>query len=310
VQHPDADDLALIALGESLGRAVDAHVADCPHCSAEVESLRMTIGLAELSNYGEDAPQPGEHVWLAIAAELGFADAERSSDDAGRSAGSGERRSGTVVTAVDESPAARPPTEKSNGLNNNNSAAPPLRSVPGTGSGSQARPGSGSGSTPPPGPTPIAGSGPAPRRWSRWVAPLAAAAVGIAVGAAAVIVAQNRSDEVTIEATAPLTPVPGGPIALDPAEQLGTAELVAAPTGQQVKVDAPALPPSGNDYEVWLFGDDGRMVSLGTLNDGTGTFTVPQGISTREYRVVDVSDEPPDGNPAHSGISLIRGAFT
>jgi hypothetical protein len=52
------------------------------------------------------------------------------------------------------------------------------------------------------------------------------------------------------------------------------------------------------------------MVSLGTLDNGNGTFTVPQGINTREYRVVDVSDEPPDGNPAHSGISLIRGAFS
>ena len=71
------------------------------------------------------------------------------------------------------------------------------------------------------------------------------------------------------------------------------------------------LPPTSNSsYEVWLFGDDGKMVSLGTLDNGNGTFTVPQGINTREYRVVDVSDEPPDGNPAHSGISLIRGAFT
>jgi hypothetical protein len=25
---------------------------------------------------------------------------------------------------------------------------------------------------------------------------------------------------------------------------------------------------------------------------------------------VDVSDEAPDGNPAHSGISLVRGAFS
>jgi hypothetical protein len=61
---------------------------------------------------------------------------------------------------------------------------------------------------------------------------------------------------------------------------------------------------------VWLFGDNGKMVSLGTLDDGNGTFTVPADISTREYRTVDVSDEPPDGNPAHSGISLIRGAFS
>ena len=59
-----------------------------------------------------------------------------------------------------------------------------------------------------------------------------------------------------------------------------------------------------------MFGNDGKMVSLGTLNDGSGTFTVPQGISTQEYRVVDVSDEPPDGVPTHSGVSMIRGQFS
>ena len=79
MQHPDPDDLALLALGESLGSAVDAHVADCQACSAEIETLRTTVGLAELSNFGEDAPPPGEHVWQAIAAELGFAETGRSS---------------------------------------------------------------------------------------------------------------------------------------------------------------------------------------------------------------------------------------
>jgi hypothetical protein len=61
---------------------------------------------------------------------------------------------------------------------------------------------------------------------------------------------------------------------------------------------------------VWSFGNDGRMVSLGTLAAGTGSFTVPDDIDTWDYRTVDISDEPPDGNPAHSGISLIRGTFT
>jgi hypothetical protein len=167
----------------------------------------------------------------------------------------------------------------------------------------------GTGTSPEP-PAPPAAAGPArPRRWSRWVAPLAAAVVGIAIGAAAVIITQDRTNDVTVEATAPLTPVPGGPLPPDDG-QLGKAELVVAPNGQQVTVNAPDLPASANDYEVWLFGNDGRMVSLGTLNNGTGTFSVPQGINTREYRVVDVSDEPPDGNPAHSGISLVRGAFS
>lgn len=147
------------------------------------------------------------------------------------------------------------------------------------------------------------------RRWNRWVAPIAAAAVGIALGAGAVVLVQNRANSVTVDATAPLTPVQGGP--LPPSDgQVGTAELVTARSGQEVRVDASGLPASASTaYEVWLFGDDGRMVSLGTLADGSGSFTVPAGIDTTQYRTVDVSDEPPDGNPAHSGISLIRGTF-
>jgi len=324
VQHPDPDDLALIALGESLGEAVDTHVADCPQCFAEVESLRLTVGLADLSNFGEDAARPGEHVWQAIAAELGFG-AERAG--AGVATVYGESDDSVTVTSAqpatglpreprttsDQGPSTSGSTANGGSGSNGGSASsgpsdatvrtaavstagtvppPALRAVPGTG-------------------TPTAPGSPADslaKRRRRWVTPVAAAVIGIAVGAGAVVIAQNRTDEVTVEATAPLTPVPGGPLSGD--QQLGEAEIVAAGNGQQVRVQAADLPATTNDYEVWLFGNDGKMVSLGTLNDGSGTFTVPQGISTQEYRVVDVSDEPPDGVPTHSGVSLVRGQFS
>lgn len=252
--HPDADDLALVALGERLDDATQAHVAGCAACTAQVESFRGTIDLAGLSDYGRDAPAPGEHVWAAISADLGFP------------------RGPVVVDppAPDPVVLAEPPA----------TPAPP--GLPTT----------------------------AARRWTRWVAPIAAAVVGLALGAGAVILVQARGNSVTVDATAPLTPVQGGP--LPPSDgQLGTAELVTARSGQQVRVDAAGLPAAGSTaYEVWLFGDDGRMVSLGTLADGSGSFTVPAGIDTAQYRTVDISDEPPDGNPAHSGISLVRGSFT
>ena len=299
MQHPDADDLALISLGEDLGEAVADHVDHCASCQSEIEAFSMTVGLAELANYGEDAPRPGEHVWLAIAHELGFTGSTSTltmvgSDDAATA----------PPAAVDfsDSPGVQT-SQVSSGTNGNgsdghahNGGGPVLRSVPGVGD-----------NLPPGGSAPPAA---APRRWSRWVAPLAAVVVGVAIGAGAVVIAQNRSDTATIEAVAPLKPVDTGPLAGEAGVQFGEAELVAIPTGTQVRVNAPDLPPTGNAYEVWLFGDEGRMVSLGTLSDGTGTFTVPQGINPQEYRVVDVSDEAPDGNPAHSGISLVRGAFS
>ncbi len=329
--HPDADDLALLALGESLGSAVDAHVAGCAECTSEIESFRETIGLADLSNFGEDAPRPGEHVWAAIAAELGFSGSQLSAGsvatafgdpganpgppvdtETGELTAAPDRPAGTNGTAPPQlgpdtvSPDTVSPTTVSTDSAQPDSAhaidSPADHSADsGAGPGDRDRPST---------VTPLTPRSAQPRRWSRWAAPLAAAVVGIAVGAGAVIVAQNRSNEVTIEAVAPLTPVVGGPLAVNPEEQLGKAELVAAPTGQEVVVTAADLPPSTNSYEVWLFGDEGRMVSLGTLSDGSGSFPVPEGYNTREYRVVDVSDEPPDGNPAHSGISLIRGAFS
>ncbi len=304
MQHPDVDDLALLALGESVGPSVDEHVAGCEHCATEVEAFRTTVGLAALSNFGENAPRPGENIWRAIADELGL-----------------EPVAGAVATVVQDPVRADSvaPTGPTVPFRTDDPGAPPevgsahkngkngtgLTSVPGTGTDLPPTDGLAGSSR--------AGrsSGGAPGRWSRWAAPLAAAVVGIALGAGAVVISQNRGSDVTVEAVAALKAVPDGPMAADQQRQLGQAELVADPNGTQVKVSAPDLPPTTNHaYEVWLFGNEGRMVSLGTLSNGDGTFTVPNGISTKEYRTVDVSDEPPNGNPAHSGVSLVRGSFS
>ena len=293
VQHPDPDDLTLLAMGEPIDLAIDAHLAECEQCRAEVESMRRTVELAELSNYGEGTRQPGEHVWNAIADELGFAGG-RATNGASHApqVGAGtpwpvpsephqipDQRLAQAPATLDDAAPGPPPT---------------LRAVPGTG-------------TPEPGRSRAADRA---RRWPRWAAPVAALLIGAALGAGVLVVAQNRSESVTVEATAPLTPVPDGPVA-DRTGQLGQAELVATNQGQQVRVsttDLPAMP--GTSYEVWLFGDDGKMISLGSLDQGKGEFTVPGDISTQEYRTVDISDEPPDGIPTHSGISMVRGSFS
>jgi hypothetical protein len=284
VQHPDPDDLTLLAMGEPIDLAIDAHLTECEQCRAEVESMRRTVELAELSNYGEGTRQPGEHVWNAIATELGFAAAPATNGSShGPQPGAGSpwpvaSDPDQTIAALDgQAVPTNPPT---------------LRAVPGTGS---------------PTPRPAADRA---RRWPRWAAPVAALLIGAALGAGVLVVAQNRSDSVTVEATAPLTSVPTGPLAGKDG-QLGQAELVATTQGQQVRVsaaDLPAMP--GTFYEVWLFGNDGKMISLGSLDQGKGDFTVPSDISTQEYRTVDISDEPPDGNPTHSGISMVRGSFS
>lgn len=92
----------------------------------------------------------------------------------------------------------------------------------------------------------------------------------------------------------------------------GSADLIRASTGTQLKVDATGLGTTTSGYyEVWLINADGkRMVSLGVLNPRTGgTFQVPADLTAQGYRIVDVSLEPEDGNPVHSRDSVIRGTL-
>ena len=76
MQHVDPDQLALLALGETLGEPADATVADhlgrCRACRAEVDALRHTATLAREGVQHRDAPAPPPVVWDRIAAETGI----------------------------------------------------------------------------------------------------------------------------------------------------------------------------------------------------------------------------------------------
>ena len=60
---------------------------------------------------------------------------------------------------------------------------------------------------------------------------------------------------------------------------------------------------------MWLINVDGkRMVAVGLLASGDeGEFEVPLRLIDEGYRIVDISIEPDDGDPTHSGVSLARG---
>jgi hypothetical protein len=45
------------------------------------------------------------------------------------------------------------------------------------------------------------------------------------------------------------------------------------------------------------------------LHGTSGRFPVPAGVDVHRFRFVDVSDEPRDGDTAHSGDSIVRGAL-
>jgi hypothetical protein len=101
-------------------------------------------------------------------------------------------------------------------------------------------------------------------------------------------------------------------VALDPLPDenaSGTAEVVVRTDGSralEVKLDAPSL--ADGYYEVWLIEPSiTDMVPLGIARSGTQTFELPADLDLRRFPLVDVSKEPLDGNPLHSGVSVARG---
>lgn len=145
------------------------------------------------------------------------------------------------------------------------------------------------------------------RRPATWL--LAAAGVGgIVVGgvATAVVLSGNEAaSSGTLEAATVLDPLADW-------DATGEATLSVTSTGEQVltvTIDAPAT-PTGDFQEVWLIDRDVvGMVSLGTLEGTSGRFVIPAGVDVSAFPVVDVSLEPVDGVPTHSGNSIVRGTL-
>lgn len=62
--------------------------------------------------------------------------------------------------------------------------------------------------------------------------------------------------------------------------------------------------------EVWLLTENVEgLISLGLLTGSTGDFVIPASVDLALYSVVDISAEPLDGDPTHSGDSIVRGAL-
>ena len=141
-----------------------------------------------------------------------------------------------------------------------------------------------------------------PRQW-RWVA--AAAAAGVLVGATGMWWRTTQEEPASLVATATLEPLPGW-------DANGSAAVETAPDGTRVLVVDLNEHDGGDDgfREVWLLKPDvSGLVSVGTLEGSSGRFDLPAGLDLTQFSVVDVSEEQFDGDPAHSGDSIVRGAL-
>jgi hypothetical protein len=141
----------------------------------------------------------------------------------------------------------------------------------------------------------------------RWVAALSGAAVvAIAVVVSAVLVLRPTAQ---VEAQATLAGLPAW------STSSGTATMERHADGTtvlEVALDSPAVRSSGSDYrEVWLMSSDlTKSISVGLLDGDSGTFVMPPNIAAADYPVVDISQQPLNGDPAHSGDSIVRGTLS
>lgn len=133
-----------------------------------------------------------------------------------------------------------------------------------------------------------------------------AASVVLVAGVSLGVWAINQGSGLTEVAEATLDPFPDHP------DAVGAAVVEERPDGTfavRVKVDADAAPDTFR--EVWLItADASALVSLGVMDGEEQTFAVPADVDLRDYVLVDVSQEPVDGDPTHSGDSIVRGELT
>lgn len=143
---------------------------------------------------------------------------------------------------------------------------------------------------------------PTRRRVRRRTAIIGGAAAGLAAVGVLVAVLVGVSRPVVLE-RARLSALPGWSGAQ------GTATIERESDGTQVLHLVLTTPSTGSDYrELWLLDpDDSALVSLGVVDEEDASYPLPADVDLQQYRVIDVSREPTDGDPAHSTDSIVRG---
>lgn len=139
----------------------------------------------------------------------------------------------------------------------------------------------------------------AEHRRRRWSLPLSLAAATVLVGVVATVLITRNGDGDEVVAEVRLDRLAGN--------GSGTAQMVDHDGHMELHLQTSDLDAGDGYLEVWLIDPTvSKLVSLGPLRDD-GVYDVPVGVDPLAFPIVDVSAEPVDGNPAHSGDSLLRG---
>jgi hypothetical protein len=158
-------------------------------------------------------------------------------------------------------------------------------------------------------PRPAAPAAPARKRPSPlWVAVpllLLGALIGVVIALA------NRGDD---NGSAPAKPAPAPQAKPLAPQRVALAPLpghqgrgTASFQGDRLRLTVRGLPdPRGGAYDVWLYNSIADAQRVGELQSTNGTVNARLPGNWQDYRYVDVSLEPPDRNPNHSGQSVLR----
>ncbi|MEU5180608.1 anti-sigma factor [Streptomyces longwoodensis] len=145
-----------------------------------------------------------------------------------------------------------------------------------------------------------------PRRLARFSVALAACAALFGAGAGSAVTWWVTHDDTSSTAADDGTRLDS----LQP-RSAGYARLAGSNARRTLDITVKGLPKTSGYFEVWLMDrSHTKLVSMGVLGpDGHAVLPVPDTIDLKEYSVVDVSVQPYNGKPDHSGDSVVRGPY-
>jgi len=291
MKHLDPEVAALAALGEPIVDAVMAdHVASCESCQHEIDAFHTTVVAARSAIGEHELLTPPDRVWQRLHAELGLT-ADILVTPSGAAAASADAMAAVSNTALverlpasDTAPVAlAAPTAL---VTLATPSAPATRNAPVTRLDA--------------------------RRERRGSARRLAVAITASAAAAAIVAggvlwwaAGEPGGATQVIASAQLAALP------DWSGSSGQASIAESANGERVlTVSLDALADDAVVREVWLLTEnvDG-LISLGWLAGAEGEFVVPASVDLTKFSVVDISAEPLDGDPTHSGDSIVRGSL-
>ncbi|MEU8253544.1 anti-sigma factor [Micromonospora inaquosa] len=274
MQHLDHDRLVFLALGESdADNGERTHLGVCTNCRTELATLERVAGLGAETQGLSALPDPPEHLWQGIEAQVRAAEAGPSPTET--------RRVPEQASAMSAEQAVGVPAEQA-------SAMPAGPTVTRLDPARRSRRG---------------------RGWSRWAATAVTAAAAAAVGVLGTVSVLRPGDPRPTPTPAVVASAPLAAYGATPPAAKGDAQVLQ---DGQLHLHVANLPSVPGYYEVWLINPTTmEMFSVGTLGGGSDVLLpLPPNVDLKSYSVVDVSAERYDNNTRHSGDSLLRGTLT